>query len=39
VRAVSQQGLSVEQFNAVVSAAKAAPDDLGRRVLAAAKAA
>jgi Domain of unknown function (DUF4168) len=39
VRAVSQQGLSVQQFNAVVSAAKAAPDDLGRRVLAAAKAA
>jgi hypothetical protein len=37
VRAVSQQGLSVEQFNAVVSAAKATPDDLGRRVLAAAK--
>jgi hypothetical protein len=38
VKAVSRQGLSVEQFNAVVSAAEADPD-LERRVLAAAKAA
>jgi hypothetical protein len=38
VKAVSQQGLSVEQFNDVVTAAEADPD-LGRRVLAAAKAA
>ena len=36
--AVSQQGLSVEQFNRVVTAAKADPD-LERRVLAAARAA
>jgi hypothetical protein len=35
--AVSQQGLSVEQFNGVVTAAKADPD-LERRVLAAARA-
>jgi Domain of unknown function (DUF4168) len=38
VKAVSQQGLSVEQFNNVVTAAEADPD-LGRRVLAAANAA
>src|ERR1700692_1986016 len=37
-KAVSQQGLSVEQFNRVVTAAKADPD-LERRVLAAARAA
>jgi hypothetical protein len=38
VDAVSQQGLSVEQFNDVLTAAKADPD-LEQRVLAAAKAA
>jgi hypothetical protein len=38
VNAVIQQGLSVEQFNHVVTAAKADPD-LERRVLAAATAA
>ena len=37
-KVVSQQGLSVEQFNRVVTAAKADPD-LERRVLAAARAA
>jgi hypothetical protein len=37
-KAVSQQGLSVEQFNRVVTAAKADPD-LEQRVLAAARAA
>jgi uncharacterized protein (UPF0335 family) len=36
--AISQQGLSVKQYNGVVTAAKADPD-LKRRVLAAAKAA
>ena len=36
--AISQQGLSVEQFNRVVTAAKADPD-LEQRVLAAARAA
>jgi hypothetical protein len=38
VEAISQQGLSVEQFNRVVTAAKADPD-LEQRVLAAARAA
>jgi hypothetical protein len=38
VEAVNQQGLSVEQFNDVVTAAEADPE-LGQRVLAAAKAA
>ena len=37
-KVVSQQGLSVEQFNRVVTAAKADPD-LEQRVLAAARAA
>jgi len=37
-KAVSRQGLSVEQFNRVVTAAKADPD-LEQRVLAAARAA
>jgi hypothetical protein len=38
VHAISQQGLSVEQFNDVITAATADPD-LERRVLAAVKAA